>query len=64
MKIYDGRQLPAMMTVAETAALLGVSAPQVRKMCRAGTLPACKIGPKLWRIDKAALLAQMKGETA
>lgn len=64
MKIYDERQLPAMMTAGETAALLGISAPQVRKMCRAGTLPAHKVGPKLWRIDKAALLAQMKGETA
>lgn len=61
-RIYDERQLPPLLDVAQAAALLGLSAPQVRKMCRAGTLPAHKVGPKLWRIDKAALLADLKGE--
>lgn len=61
-KIYDARQLPAFLTPKEFGALLGVCPKTVQKMCRMGELPAYKVGPRLWRIDKNAALAWMNGE--
>ena len=58
-KIWDARQLPAYLTPAEYAAMIGVCPQTVQKMCRLGQLPATKVGPRLWRIDKNAALAQM-----
>ena len=40
------------------AALMGVNLKTVQKMCRTGRLPAEKVGPRLWRIDKNAALEQ------
>lgn len=61
-KIYDARQLPAFLTPKEFSALMGVCHKTVQKMCRMGELPAYKVGPRLWRIDKNAALAWMNGE--
>lgn len=61
-KIYDARQLPAFLTPKEFRALMGVCPKTVQKMCRMGELPAYKVGPRLWRIDKNAALAWMNGE--
>lgn len=62
-KIWDTRQLPAYLTPAEYADLMGVSQKTVQRMCRMGLLPAEKVGPRLWRIDKNAALEKTK-ETA
>ena len=61
-KIYDARQLPAFLTPQEFSALMGVCPKTVQKMCRMGELPAYKVGPRLWRIDKNAALAWVNGE--
>ena len=53
-RIYDARQLPAYLSPAQYAALMGVNLKTVQKMCRTGRLPAEKVGPRLWRIDKKA----------
>ncbi|RHP62099.1 DNA-binding protein [Faecalibacterium sp. OF03-6AC] len=37
---------------------MGVNLKTVQKMCRTGRLPAEKVGPRLWRIDKNAALEQ------
>ena len=58
-KIYDARQLPAYLTPAEYAVLMGVTQKTVQRMCREGALPAEKVGPRLWRIDKNAALERM-----
>lgn len=57
-QIYDARQLPAYLSPAQYAALMGVNLKTVQKMCRTGRLPAEKVGPRLWRIDKNAALEQ------
>ena len=59
-KVWDARQLPAYLTPTEYAALIGVCPKTVQRMCRMGMLPATKVGPKLWRIDKNAALEKMK----
>ena len=45
-KVWDARQLPAYLTPAEYAALIGVCPKTVQRMCRMGMLPATKVGPK------------------
>lgn len=57
-RIYDARQLPAYLTTEQYAQLMGVTPKTVQRMCRTGLLPAEKVGPKLWRIDKNAALEQ------
>ena len=58
--LWDPRQLLAHLPTAEYAALIGVCPKTVQRMCRMGMLPATKVGPKLWRIDKNAALEKMK----
>ena len=60
---YDGRvragrttiteisQLPLLLSVPVMAATGAASSPQLRKMCREGTLPATKVGTD-WRVSK------------
>ena len=59
-KIWDARQLPAFLTPKEYSALMGIHVKVVQRMCREGTLPAHKEGPRLWRIDKNAALEWQK----
>ena len=56
-RIWDARQLPAFLTPKEYSALMGLNLKTVQRMCRNGTLPAHKEGPRMWRIDKEAALA-------
>ena len=58
-RIWDARQLPAYLSPAEYAALMGLNPKTVQRMCRMGELPAHKVGPRLWRIDKNAALERM-----
>ena len=57
-RIYDTRQLPAYLSTAQYAELMSIDKKTVQKMCRTGRLPAEKVGPRLWRIDKNAALEQ------
>lgn len=59
-RIYDARQLPAYLSTAQYAELMSIDKKTVQKMCRSGLLPAEKVGPRLWRIDKNAALAWQK----
>lgn len=61
-KIYDARQLPAYLTPRQYGELMGINLKTVQKMCREGEIPAAKVGPRLWRIDKNAALEQMERE--
>ena len=47
-KVWDARQLPAYLTVAQYGELMGICPKTVRRMCQ----------PRLWRIDKNAALEQ------
>ena len=58
-RIWDTRQLPAYLSPAEYAALMGLNLKTVQRMCRTGELPPYKVGPRLWRIDKNAALERM-----
>ena len=62
-RIYDARQLPAYLSPAQYAELMGVTPKTVQRMCRTGLLPAEKVGPRLWRIDKNAALEKTKEPT-
>ena len=44
-----------LLTARQAAAFLQVSERTCRSWCELGMLPACKIGPKLWRIWEADL---------
>ena len=57
-RIYDARQLPAYLSTAQYAELMSIDKKTVQKMCRSGLLPAEKVGPRLWRIDKNRALEQ------
>ena len=48
-KVWDARQLPAYLTVAQYGELMGICPKTVRRMCQRGELPAHKEGPRLWR---------------
>lgn len=50
-KVWDARQLPAYLTVAQYGELMGICPKTVRRMCQRGELPAHKEGPRLWRIE-------------
>ncbi|SHT46703.1 DNA binding domain, excisionase family [Mycobacteroides abscessus subsp. abscessus] len=42
----------------QVAELFGVHPWTARKWCREGRIPAFKVGPRLWRVDLDALMAQ------
>lgn len=48
------------ITVDEAARRLGMHPESVRRMCRAGRVPAAKFG-RVWRIDPARLSAMFAG---
>lgn len=55
-----GGEMSTFLTIKQTADLLQLNYQWVQALCRAGKLPAAKIG-RQWRIDRAELLAQMRG---
>lgn len=56
---FQPKNLPELMTPGQAAALLGVHEATVRRMAVAGSIPAYRLGEKLWRIPKRAVLEQM-----
>lgn len=50
-------KLPAIIDAETAAVVLGINAQIVRRMARAGELPAKKVGKKVWRFEKSALMA-------
>ena len=57
--IYDTRQLPVNLNVAETARLMRVTENHIRKLLRDGELRGKKIG-KGWIIPKAHVLTYLE----
>lgn len=62
--IYDARQLPPYLSIQQTAAMLQITDDLARRQCRSGEFPAYKLGKKLWRVDKNALLELMSAQRA
>ena len=48
---------PQLMETDYAALLLGLNPDTLRKMARRGDVPAVKLGPRLWRFEKKALMA-------
>lgn len=55
----DPARLPELMTTRQASALLGICEASVRRMAANGSIPANKVGEKLWRIPKRAVLEKM-----
>lgn len=53
--------LPALLTVRETAAYLGLSLESVYKMIRGSLIPAVKVGGS-WRVDSEQLLVAVRAD--
>ena len=52
----------ASLTVAEAAALLRLPGPTVRALAERGVLRGRRIGPRLWRLDRASVEAHLPAE--
>lgn len=57
-RIYDARQLPAYLSPGAVCCADGCEPEDRTENVRTGRLPAEKVGPRLWRIDKNAALEQ------
>ena len=57
----DFNRLPEWMTAKQAAAVLGVHVNTLRIWARNGKISAVKLGPKLWRFNKADLIASKGG---
>lgn len=59
----DGKSesLPRLLSVAEAAALLGVSGPKVRTLIREGRLPAVQLGKSSTRVRECDVVALVRG---
>jgi len=53
------KNLPELLTTEQAAVLLGVSKATVRRMAVSGSLPARKVGKKLWRFPKRAIFEEL-----
>lgn len=54
--ITTWEKAPQIMETEYAALLLGLNPDTLRKMARRGDIPAKKIGPRLWRFEKKALM--------
>ena len=54
-KYWTWNDVPAVMNLEQTSALLGLSVESVRRYCLIGDIPAVQIG-KQWRVDKERLM--------
>ena len=54
-KYWTCNDVPALMDLEQTSALLGLSIESVRRYCLIGDIPAVQIG-KQWRVDKERLM--------
>lgn len=57
--VKDWKNLPDLLNTQTVALILNVCEASVRRMCREGTIPAYKLGPRLWRISKAELMEHL-----
>ena len=48
--------IPAIIDAQGAALLLGINVQTVRRMACNGTLPATKVGKRIWRFEKADLM--------
>lgn len=55
--ITSWEKAPVFMETEYAALLLGITTVTLRRMARAGEIPAKKVGPKIWRFEKSALMA-------
>ena len=51
------KKAPPMMDTDYASLILGIGPDTLRRMARRGDVPAKKIGPRLWRFEKEALMA-------
>ncbi len=63
--LIKGKSYMELLTTAEVAQILRLSANRVRQLCEDGTLPARRtaITKGQWRIDKAALFSMLSTPT-
>lgn len=54
--ITSWEKAPQLMETKYAALLIGISAVTLRRMARDGEIPAKKMGPRLWRFEKSALM--------
>ena len=54
-KYWTWNDVPVLMDLEQTSALLGLSIESVRRYCLIGDIPAVQIG-KQWRVDKERLM--------
>lgn len=55
MKVKNWQDLPLFLTLDEAGLVLGVSRSTVKRLAQKGELPAKKISPRCWRVDKEKL---------
>lgn len=51
---------PDVLTINETIEILGVSRNMLYELIHTGTLPAYRLGKKIWRINKIDLISFLK----
>lgn len=55
-QVHSWEVAPLMMDVNYASMLLGIHPDVLRRMARRGDVPARKVGPRLWRFEKNALM--------
>lgn len=55
-QVHSWEVAPPMMDVDYAAMILGLNPDTLRRMARRGDVPARKVGPRLWRFEKNALM--------
>lgn len=59
----DPARLPMWLTVEQYAAIANMKEPTVRKHMREGFLTGHKMGPRMWRIPREAVMPILEGGT-
>ena len=55
VRYWTWSDVPALMDLEQTSALLGLTVDSVRRYCVTGDIPAIQIG-RQWRVDKERLM--------
>jgi len=50
---------PDVLTINEAKEILGISRNLIYDLIHSGTLPAFRLGEKIWRINKSSLIAYL-----
>ena len=51
---------PDVLTINETIEILGISRNMLYNLIHSGTLPAFRLGKKIWRVNKSDLITYLK----